>query len=159
MEDIKITKCGDTEIWETSKTKAVYKNDRGVMRLWNPETEKFACPPTDESDYDSDETESCTTEDEPPPPPPPPPPKHPRLQKTHRGVPIDASWRRRPDGTYNHKPLDPDYHKNYMKNYKAEKVKCAICQNELFNRNLHRHQKTSKTCLKIRAVIEQQQKT
>ena len=92
---------------------------------------------------------------QPPPPPPPPEKPHP-LTNMYHGKPTDADWRRRPDGTYNNRPNDPDYYKNYMKNYKNDKVQCDICRSVLVSRNLERHKRISKNCLKIKNILEQQ---
>ena len=89
--------------------------------------------------------------------PPPPQPKKPHpLTNMYHGKPTDADWRRRPDGTYNNRPNDPDYYKNYMKNYKNDKVQCDICRSVLVSRNLERHKRISKNCLKNKNILEQQ---
>ena len=86
-----------------------------------------------------------------PPPEPCEPQPEPPKPKT------DASWRRRPDGKYDNRPKDPDYFKKYYnEHYKDLKTTCEFCKNELNVRNIDRHRKTSKICLKIRAVLEQQ---
>ena len=83
----------------------------------------------------------------------------PQQPKTYKGKPVDASWRQCPDGTYDNRPSDPEYFKNYYNtHYKGVKVKCEICQSELVIQQLRRHQKISRNCLKMRALREELQK-
>ena len=160
MSDLHFRKVGNMEYLELDgKVEAVYKNYRGVLHLWDTKKNDFVNPPSSDDEYDfgqySSDDESDEEEKTDSPQTPPPKKPHP-LANMYHGKPTNADWRHRPDGTYDNRPNDPDYFKKYMKTYQCKKVRCTICQNELFSRNLGRHQRTSKTCLKIRALLEQQ---
>ena len=81
--------------------------------------------------------------------------KH-KQNETYKGKPTNASWRYRPDGKYDNGPKDPDYYNKYLKTYKADNIKCEFCKSELVRRNIPRHLKTNKSCLKLRAALEEQ---
>ena len=59
-----------------------------------------------------------------------------------------TAWRRRPDGTYNKSPIDPDYFKKYM----AEPIKCPLCFLLTTRGHLSRHTKST-MCMKIRQIL------
>jgi hypothetical protein len=60
----------------------------------------------------------------------------------------DTSWRRRPDGTYNKAPLDPDYYKKYM----AEPIKCPLCSVLTSRGHLSRHTRSA-ICSRINQIL------
>jgi hypothetical protein len=60
----------------------------------------------------------------------------------------DTSWRRRPDGTYNKAPLDPDYYKKYM----AEVIKCPLCSVLTSRGHLSRHTRSA-FCSKVNQIL------
>ena len=58
--------------------------------------------------------------------------------------PIKESKRKLPDGTYNIKPLDPDYFKKYYHKQGSELATCCYCGIECRKNYMFRHRKTSK---------------
>ena len=68
-----------------------------------------------------------------------------RTQKTYRE---ETAWRRRPDGTYNKSPIDPDYFKKYM----ADPIKCPLCFLLTTRGHLSRHKKST-MCMRIRQIL------
>ena len=68
--------------------------------------------------------------------------------KRGRGMPRQehAAWRYKEDGTYDGRPLDPEYFKKYM----IVKVPCPNCGVEVSRGHLSRH-KTRKPC-KLRTL-------
>ena len=60
----------------------------------------------------------------------------------------DTAGRRRPDGTYNKSPIDPDYYKKYM----SEPIKCPLCFPITSRGHLNRHNKTM-ICKKVQSII------
>ena len=60
----------------------------------------------------------------------------------------DTSWRRRPDGTYDHRPLDPDYYRKYV----MTPVQCPLCHLMTSRGHINRHQRSA-NCHKIRSMI------
>ena len=60
----------------------------------------------------------------------------------------DASWRRRPDGTYNTAPKDPAYFRIYM----MQKIACPLCTMITRRGHMSRHKKTA-LCMKVQSII------
>ena len=61
--------------------------------------------------------------------------------------------RKMPDGTYNNKPIDPEYFKNYYRKHYSCQYTCLICGKELNNiQKIKRHEMT-KFCLKARNTL------
>jgi hypothetical protein len=59
-----------------------------------------------------------------------------------------------PDGTYNQRPLDPDYFRKYFKEHYHKQYTCIYCNKTLkCCDNIKRHEK-SRNCLKIRNASE-----
>ena len=58
------------------------------------------------------------------------------------------------DGTYNSKPLDPDYFKKYWREHSNKEYKCPICEKVIFSCDkIKRHEK-SRFCLRAQALLE-----
>ena len=64
--------------------------------------------------------------------------------------------RRRPDGSYDHTPLDPEYSKKYYREKLGVKVNCPFCDREVAKMHLERHLLT-KVCSIIRECKEARQ--
>ena len=60
----------------------------------------------------------------------------------------DTAWRRRPDGTYNKAPIDPDYYRKYM----AEPIKCPLCSVLTSRGHLSRHTRSA-ICSRINQIL------
>jgi hypothetical protein len=60
----------------------------------------------------------------------------------------DTAWRRRPDGTYNKAPIDPDYYKKYM----AEPIKCPLCFVLTSRGHLSRHTRSA-LCSRVNQIL------
>ena len=60
----------------------------------------------------------------------------------------DTAWRRRPDGTYNKSPIDPDYYRKYM----AEPIKCPLCSVLTSRGHLSRHTRSA-LCSRINQIL------
>ena len=52
--------------------------------------------------------------------------------------------RRKEDGTYDNKPLDPHYFRDYYRNKLSCKGTCEICGKEIVKVRIGRHQQTMK---------------
>ena len=64
-----------------------------------------------------------------------------------------ALWRYNEDGTYNWKPLDPDYNKKYYEEHGKTKWTCPLCNRTIFSiYGRARHQR-SNLCKKNREVL------
>jgi endogenous inhibitor of DNA gyrase (YacG/DUF329 family) len=61
-------------------------------------------------------------------------------------IPPENSVRIQEDGTYNDKPVDPDYFKKYYHENKATNP-CPICAKPILDKTLARHQKSNKCML------------
>ena len=59
--------------------------------------------------------------------------------KRGRGTPRreHAAWRYKEDGTYDSRPLDPNYFKNYM----SVRFPCPLCGVDVLRGNLPKHKK------------------
>ena len=60
--------------------------------------------------------------------------------RKRRGRPAHATWRIQEDGTYNDKPLDPEYFKLYARGHAMVKVVCPLCQSTVNRQELNLHQ-------------------
>ena len=66
-------------------------------------------------------------------------------------TPIHNRWKE--DGTYDKKPLDPQYFKKYYETKLKQSYQCPVCQKVISSKsNLSKHQQTSK-CKKARGEI------
>lgn len=73
-------------------------------------------------------------------------------QTKKRGKPINPD-RHLPDGTYNNKPLDPDYFKKYYMEKTKGKVQCSCCGSMVEKSGIARHKRSS-ICAKKSALKE-----
>ena len=71
-----------------------------------------------------------------------------RRETTRRNNTEATAWRRRPDGTYDHRPLDPDYYRKYV----MTPVQCPLCNLMTRRGHINRHQRSA-NCHKIRSMI------
>ena len=69
---------------------------------------------------------------------------------------FEKKVRRRPDGSYDHTPLDPEYSKKYYREKLGVKVNCPFCDREVAKMHLERHLLT-KVCSIIRECKEAKQ--
>ena len=53
-----------------------------------------------------------------------------------------APWRRNADGTYNNKPSDPEYFKNYYSKHILCRVQCEYCSKLIQKTKLRQHHNT-----------------
>ena len=60
----------------------------------------------------------------------------------------DTAWRRRPDGTYNTAPVDPDDYEKYM----AEPIKCPLCFVLTSRGHLSRHTRSA-MCSRVHQIL------
>ena len=63
-----------------------------------------------------------------------------------------TAWRRRPDGTYDNRPLDPYYYRKYV----MTPVRCPLCHLMTRRGHINRHQRSA-NCHKIRGMILREQ--
>ena len=56
-----------------------------------------------------------------------------------------VSNRRKPDGSYDNKPTDPHYFRDYYRNKLSGKCPCDVCGKDVVGVKLKRHQQTN-TC-------------
>ena len=63
-----------------------------------------------------------------------------------------TAWRRRPDGTYDNRPLDPNYYVKYV----MTPVQCPLCNLMTRRGHINRHQRSA-TCQKIKSMILREQ--
>ncbi len=70
--------------------------------------------------------------------------------KKGRGMPRKehAAWRYRDDGTYDSRPLDPEYFKKYM----SVRVPCPLCGIDVLRGNIPKHKKR-KPCKQRQALM------
>ena len=69
------------------------------------------------------------------------------IQKQSKTPPIQASTRWRTDGTYNKKPLDPDYFNKYYQKKLSTPFQCPDCGRTISSKsNLSKHRQT-KICM------------
>ena len=68
--------------------------------------------------------------------------------------PIKISKRLMPDGTYNVKPVDPEYFKKYYHKQGYELTTCSHCGVECRKNYMFRHKKTDKCAQRMRRHIE-----
>ena len=62
----------------------------------------------------------------------------------------EKSWRYNLDGTYNNKPTDPNYFKNYWRtHYKTEYI-CPSCDKKILNTEKIKRHELSHLCIKAK---------
>ena len=64
----------------------------------------------------------------------------------------ETAWRRKPDGTYDNRPLDPNYYVKYV----MTPVQCPRCHLMTRRGHINRHQRSA-NCHKIRSMILREQ--
>ena len=64
----------------------------------------------------------------------------------------ETAWRRKPDGTYDNRPLDPNYYVKYV----MTPVQCPLCHLMTRRGHINRHQRSA-NCHKIRSMILREQ--
>ena len=75
------------------------------------------------------------------------------VEKPKRKINTEATaWRRRPDGTYDNRPLDPNYYVKYV----MTPVQCPLCHLMTRRGHIHRHQR-SNICNKLRNMVLREQ--
>ena len=62
-----------------------------------------------------------------------------QTKKTRGGNHKRAPWRNNSDGTYNNKPIDDNYFRDYYRTKLCEKITCDICNKEISKGHFVKH--------------------
>ena len=71
-----------------------------------------------------------------------------RKETTRKNNTEATAWRRRADGTYDHRPLDPYYYRKYV----MTPMQCPLCHLMTSRGHIHRHQRSA-NCATSRNMI------
>ena len=71
------------------------------------------------------------------------------VKPVHRNCKPTASWRQRPDGSYDNGPNDKQYWNRYYHEKKSVQICCAICGKMVVRHNIRAHEKTKSCRLKF----------
>ena len=61
-----------------------------------------------------------------------------------KGGPQRTTNRLKPDGSYDNKPTDPYYFRDYYRNKLSTKCACEVCGKDIVKIKMHKHQQTNK---------------